>query len=38
VAERLDPQTLNTAQIMVQIFTAAQQPEQAVSLRVPLGG
>ncbi len=38
VAERLDPQALNTAQHAVQTFRVAQQPEQAVSLQVPSGG
>ena len=38
MAERLDPPLLNAAQIAVQTFYPAQQPEQAVSLRVPPGG
>ena len=38
VAERLDPQSLNAAQLAVQAFRIAQQPEQAVSLQVPNGG
>jgi len=38
VADRLDEQALKTAQLAVQGFRPAQQPEQAISLRIPLGG
>lgn len=38
VAERLDEQSLNAANQAVQTFVIAQQPDQAVNLRTPLGG
>ena len=38
VAERLDEPVLNAAQVAVQTFNVAPQPEQAVGLRVPTGG
>jgi localization factor PodJL len=38
VAERLEDPALNAAQVAVQTFSPAPQPEQAVGLRVPSGG
>jgi localization factor PodJL len=38
VSERLDEPALNAAQVAVQTFNVAPQPEQAVGLRVPAGG
>jgi localization factor PodJL len=38
VAERLDQETLTAMQLAVRTFSVKQQPEETVSLRIPLGG